>query len=477
MTLAYYSRHGMRHKYAAAPHMGEAQLIALQSATGDSGRLHPLTTGNPENQAASAFSEMQRQMHLDSNNESNQFSVGSDQSKTAKVDVDTLIRNSTTPVHIDERANWGGNGYYYPSKNYIVLDNTRNPYTLAHELGHAELQKSNMGALMQGRIPRIVHNVSPVIGTISGYHMTGGSRERALKSLILALGLSSPTLLSEGAASYKGHEILQEHGATPEELAEYDKQMTAAFSSYLFEPAMTTSLSYIIGGLNPKTAAAQRLARRTTFRDLAISIETDKGDYREWYDPHSKTQGKTLMRNPYGYIRGTKGMDGDHVDCFLGPNENADNVYVITTNKSPNFDRIDEQKVMLGFDSAEQAKQAFLSAYSTPRFFHSMRSWTYDDFQTRVYKTLHSRVKKMGSTANFDGMHDWSRNARGPTHDQVPGDYLGFPASSLVGLRKIEGTPMAPSDRIDRMFRFNDQETNTRVLDGNSEAAPADPGV
>jgi hypothetical protein len=454
------------------------RLINIHSATGDSGRLHPLTTGNPQDQARSAFGEMQRQMDVDSNNESNQFSVGSDQSKSAALDVDKLIASSPTPVRIVDSSRYGG-GYYHPGENHIGLSKKKDINVLAHEMGHAEFQKDTLGKLTQNRPARIMHVISPAVGVLAGSSITGTPGQRAVKSLILALGLSSPTLLSEGMASYKGYHILKEHGATPEELDAYVSGIAGPQSTYLIHPVVATAVGYMSSAKTArlKTAKANKLARRTTFRDLEISIETDKGQYREWYDPNNKKHGKTLMNYPYGYIRGTKGMDGDHVDCFIGPNVNAKNVYVITTNKSPNFDRLDEQKVMLGFVSAGAAKHAFLSSYSSPRFFNSMRAFTYDDFKNKVYKTLHSRVKKIGSTANFDGMHNWNRNSAGPAHDQVPGDYLGFPASSLVGLRQVEGNPMAPSDRIDRMFRFNDQETNTRVLDGNTAAAPADPAV
>src|SRR5689334_9858466 len=72
-----------------------------------------------------------------------------------------------------------------------------------------------------------------------------------------------------------------------------------------------------------KAFKARKLARRMEFQGLDISIETDKGQYREWYDPHNKEEGRTLMRYPYGYIRRTEGADDEQVDCYIGPDPKA----------------------------------------------------------------------------------------------------------------------------------------------------------
>ena len=71
------------------------------------------------------------------------------------------------------------------------------------------------------------------------------------------------------------------------------------------------------------------------------------------------------MKNHYGYFKKTSGngKDGDAVDVFIGPNpEEAVTVYVVDqNNKSGEFD---ESKVMLGFKSITDAKEAYLSNYS-----------------------------------------------------------------------------------------------------------------
>lgn len=139
--------------------------------------------------------------------------------------------------------------------------------------------------------------------------------------------------------------------------------------------------------------AAYALARRMKFRDLDISIETDKGEYRHWYDVGAKKEGKTKMTYPYGYIRRTQGVDGDHVDCYIGPNPDAPNVYVVHQMKAPDFKKYDEDKCMLGFDNADAAKRAYLANFSNDKFFGSMTTMPFDDFKKKALRTMNNPQK------------------------------------------------------------------------------------
>jgi hypothetical protein len=109
-------------------------------------------------------------------------------------------------------------------------------------------------------------------------------------------------------------------------------------------------------------------------------VENRRGSKRYWYDPHTKTHGETLMKWPYGYIRMTEGVDGDHVDCFIGPHEDAKFAYVIHQKKAPHFQEYDEDKVMLGFLTAQLAKRAYLQHFDSPRFYGSMTVIPIDRF-------------------------------------------------------------------------------------------------
>jgi len=70
------------------------------------------------------------------------------------------------------------------------------------------------------------------------------------------------------------------------------------------------------------------------------------------------------MQNTYGYIRGTEGVDGDHIDVFLSDDIdgwNGRKVFVVDQyNEDGTFD---EHKVMLGFNEADAAEAAYFANY------------------------------------------------------------------------------------------------------------------
>ena len=91
-----------------------------------------------------------------------------------------------------------------------------------------------------------------------------------------------------------------------------------------------------------------------------ISIEQPKGSIRRGVDADGRAW-EQEMHNTYGYIRGTEGVDGDHIDVFLSDDPTQGNVFVIDqVNKDGSFD---EHKVMYGFPDAESARAAYLSNY------------------------------------------------------------------------------------------------------------------
>lgn len=92
-----------------------------------------------------------------------------------------------------------------------------------------------------------------------------------------------------------------------------------------------------------------------------VTIENPKGSVRSGVDRNGQEWSVT-MNNTYGYIRGTEGVDGDHIDVFLSDDPTQGDVYVIDqVNEDGSFD---EHKVMYGFKSALAAKRAYLANYS-----------------------------------------------------------------------------------------------------------------
>lgn len=94
-----------------------------------------------------------------------------------------------------------------------------------------------------------------------------------------------------------------------------------------------------------------------------VTIEQPVGSVRRGTDADGK-EWETTMHNTYGYIRGTEGVDGDHIDVFLSDNIDGWNgqrvVIVDQYNPDGSFD---EHKVMLGFNDKADAINAYLANY------------------------------------------------------------------------------------------------------------------
>lgn len=91
-----------------------------------------------------------------------------------------------------------------------------------------------------------------------------------------------------------------------------------------------------------------------------VSIENPKGSVRRGTDANGRAWEQT-MQNTYGYIRGTEGTDGDHIDVFFSDDPSKGDVFVVDqVNEDGSFD---EHKVMYGFPDIESARKAYLSNY------------------------------------------------------------------------------------------------------------------
>ncbi|MCQ2604550.1 MAG: hypothetical protein MJ215_05870 [Spirochaetia bacterium] len=141
------------------------------------------------------------------------------------------------------------------------------------------------------------------------------------------------------------------------------------------------------------TWSGHKLQGRTDFAGMKISIENKKGSYRSGIDKDGH-EWKTLMHYDYGYIRGTVGTDKDHVDCYLGPDKTSMRVYVIHQN-DPVTGKYDEDKCMLGFSTAEDAKKAYMRQYDRPGFFGSMEMMDIETFKKRIFSQKGVRIHKL----------------------------------------------------------------------------------
>lgn len=115
-----------------------------------------------------------------------------------------------------------------------------------------------------------------------------------------------------------------------------------------------------------KNSEGFELQGHTEVQGLPIAIENRKGSVRKGTDADGN-EWRTEMKFPYGYIKGSKGADGEGVDVYVGPNKSALTAYVVHQ-RDKDTGKYDEDKVMLGFDSKKDAKEAFLDHYDDPSF-------------------------------------------------------------------------------------------------------------
>ncbi|MDE2103383.1 MAG: hypothetical protein KGL39_39445, partial [Patescibacteria group bacterium] len=130
---------------------------------------------------------------------------------------------------------------------------------------------------------------------------------------------------------------------------------------------------------------------------LPITIEYPKGSMRILKNAEGKPVYSIRMANHYGFFNGTKGRDGDEVDCIVGPKPDAEEVFVIhMKDMGPDKDqREDEDKCMVGFASANDAKRAFFQHYPK-NFYEGMTALPVSVFKKRMGEaSLPHRKKKI----------------------------------------------------------------------------------
>ena len=117
-----------------------------------------------------------------------------------------------------------------------------------------------------------------------------------------------------------------------------------------------------------------------------LKIENEVGSVRTFRNPDG-SMGEKRMIYPYGYVARSEGVDGDEVDVFVGPNIAAPMVYVVHARRKGDWSQYDEDKCMIGFDSEEDARLAFLRSYDDPRFLGDVTAMPAEEFVAKAKAT------------------------------------------------------------------------------------------
>lgn len=147
-----------------------------------------------------------------------------------------------------------------------------------------------------------------------------------------------------------------------------------------------------------QVAAGNYRKGKCSIHGLTISIENPAGTVRK--------KGWKPLAHHYGYILRTEGRDGEHLDCFIGPNADSEIVFVVDQQHASG--RFDEHKAMIGFTSKRAAKKGYLANYPdgwncgpiTAMTVEQFKAWLEDgDTKSRVEKQVSRYDRSSGMPA------------------------------------------------------------------------------
>lgn len=122
-----------------------------------------------------------------------------------------------------------------------------------------------------------------------------------------------------------------------------------------------------------------------TLQGLRISIENPQGSTRKGVDKDGKEWSR-VMSHHYGYVKGSLGADGDHVDVYVGDTPESEDVFVVNQ-IFPDTLKFDEHKVMLGFTTLDSAVKAYKSNFTKDwKGLGSVTEITMEEFKEHLKK-------------------------------------------------------------------------------------------
>ena len=152
---------------------------------------------------------------------------------------------------------------------------------------------------------------------------------------------------------HKPEEVLKETGKTlPDSLSKY----TSSF------PPVELAKGGKVEPTEAQKKAGNYKKHHTTFNGLNISVENPVGSTRSGKDPTGKPWAVKMSAH-YGYVKGTEGADGDHVDVYLHPTPDPQAPVFVFDQHNPKG-KFDEHKAVLGVPHQKHAEQIYDAHFS-----------------------------------------------------------------------------------------------------------------
>ena len=141
----------------------------------------------------------------------------------------------------------------------------------------------------------------------------------------------------------------------------------------------------------PKTA--NRATKKTlSFQGFNIAIEYPQGSTRRGTAPDG-TKWEREVTYHYGYIKKTEANDGDNMDVYVGPDDTSDHVFIV--NQLQSDGSFDEHKVLLGFNTPQEAMDGYLENMPDDwTQFRSLRGMTLPEFRHWIHVGDVTKVAK-----------------------------------------------------------------------------------
>lgn len=212
---------------------------------------------------------------------------------------------------------------------------------------------SQLGELNQlGQQNRVTAGDLVRLQEIAGTNDNGYNASRDLHGLLQSIRTrAAGTIQMQTPVNMGGHVPAANDPASHAVASEIDKAAHEAATSPLNDKPQPT---------DGQKEAGNYAKGHITVHGMDMAIENPKGSTRSGVSPDGTAWSNT-MGGHYGYFKGTLGNDGDHVDGYVGPNPESNRVFVIDqVNKDGSFD---EHKAMIGYDSPEQAREAYMSSF------------------------------------------------------------------------------------------------------------------
>lgn len=193
-----------------------------------------------------------------------------------------------------------------------------------------------------------------------------------------------------------------------------------------------------------------------------ITIENPKGSVRRGTDSKGNAWENTL-NNDYGYIRGTEGVDGDHIDVYLSDNPSEGNVFVVDQ-VNPQTREFDEHKVMYGFNSAEEAREAYLANFSegwdglgtiTEVTKDEFKKWIQSSHRKTKPFSEYKSVKAIGAQSEGEEIEDYLLPSSGTPTDEVVANGLDL-------------TPAQTAELAGNIFAALPEDSRKKITEGLS---------